>query len=327
MQIFVCGMHRSGTSVVARLLNMIGAYVGPEGSGLAANAENPKGFWERTDIVALNDRILAEADARWFDPYPWLTRSPVAPSATVSRAIRERLVDLDGHRPWFIKDPRLCLTLATWLPHCERPVVVVCSRDAAAVASSLVKHSTSLGFRLSREEADALWETYARSLLQAIDGIDSIYVRYEDVLASPMKAVEHLYAELGRAGVVGLRLPDPREVDAFVDPGLQHHGTGLAVPAAGSIAAGLLGRVRNAALPPSPDSTMRVLATLNQRLKRMDDVGISGIRDPGEIKALQDRVRELHAASYDHTFAWSAVTLRQLLDSAPAAADEPPDTD
>ncbi len=303
--------------MIARLLNMLGAYVGPEGSGLAANAENPKGFWERTDIVALNDRILAEADARWFDPYPWLTRSPVAPSASVSRAIRERLLDLDGHRPWFIKDPRLCLTLGAWLPHCERPVVVVCSRDARAVASSLVKHSTSLGFRLSREEADALWETYARSLLQAIDGIDCIYLRYEDVLASPMTAVERLLAELGNAGVVGLRRPDRREVYAFVDRELQHHGAAPATPSAGpSVAAGLRGEVPNADLPPLPDSTMPALAALHERLKRMDEVGISGIRDRDEIEAIQSRMRDLSGVLGDHDFSWSMQTLRRLVNTS-----------
>jgi hypothetical protein len=31
MQILVLGMHRSGTSMVARLLNMMGAYFAPEG--------------------------------------------------------------------------------------------------------------------------------------------------------------------------------------------------------------------------------------------------------------------------------------------------------
>jgi hypothetical protein len=39
-------MHRSGTSMVARLLNMMGAYFGAEGISTGANRENPKGFWE-----------------------------------------------------------------------------------------------------------------------------------------------------------------------------------------------------------------------------------------------------------------------------------------
>ena len=32
MQIIVLGMHRSGTAVMTKLLNMMGAYVGAEGS-------------------------------------------------------------------------------------------------------------------------------------------------------------------------------------------------------------------------------------------------------------------------------------------------------
>ncbi len=314
MQIFVCGMHRSGTSVIARLLNMLGAYIGPEGSGLAANAENPKGFWERADIVALNDRILAEADARWFDPYPWLTRAALTPSGATKRAIRDRLLDLDGHRPWFIKDPRLCLTLGTWLPHCERPVVVICSRDAGAVASSLAKHGVSIAFRLRRDEADALWETYSRSLLQAVVGLDCIYLSYEDVLASPIKAIENLYAKLVSAGVVGLRLPDPREVDAFVDPQLQHHATPAAVSDAHrAIVDALRGRAHVADIPPLHGGTLKVLAGLHQRLRRMDAVGGSGMQDRDKIEVLEDHIRQLHAASAERDLDWSMASLRRLL--------------
>ena len=44
MQILVLGMHRSGTSMVARLLNMMGAIFAPEGVSTGANQENPKGL-------------------------------------------------------------------------------------------------------------------------------------------------------------------------------------------------------------------------------------------------------------------------------------------
>ena len=63
MQILILGMHRSGTSVVARLLNMMGAYFAPEGVSNGANEENPKGFWERQDVRALNDLVLHSAGA------------------------------------------------------------------------------------------------------------------------------------------------------------------------------------------------------------------------------------------------------------------------
>jgi hypothetical protein len=51
MQVLVLGMHRSGTSMVARLLNMMGAYFAPEGTSLGANQEKPKGFLGTTRCV------------------------------------------------------------------------------------------------------------------------------------------------------------------------------------------------------------------------------------------------------------------------------------
>ena len=65
MQILVLGMHRSGTSMVARLLNLMGAYFAPEGVSLGANQENPKGFWERRDLCALNEMVLQSSGADW----------------------------------------------------------------------------------------------------------------------------------------------------------------------------------------------------------------------------------------------------------------------
>ena len=44
MQIIVLGMHRSGTSIVARLLNMMGAYFAPEGAAMPPTLDNPKGY-------------------------------------------------------------------------------------------------------------------------------------------------------------------------------------------------------------------------------------------------------------------------------------------
>ena len=58
-------MHRSGTSAVSRLLNMMGVYFAPEGFSTGANQENPKGFWERRDVRALNDMVLQSVGADW----------------------------------------------------------------------------------------------------------------------------------------------------------------------------------------------------------------------------------------------------------------------
>merc|ERR1719487_3208951 len=58
-QILVLGMHHSGTSVVSNLTMMMGAY-GGETSDLLLHPENPLKFWERRDVVALDEHRLVD---------------------------------------------------------------------------------------------------------------------------------------------------------------------------------------------------------------------------------------------------------------------------
>src|ERR1019366_7940994 len=62
-------MHRSGTSAVSRILNLLGADLGPEGD-LLTEYDNPAGHWESKALVACNDRILAAFGRSWDFP-PW----------------------------------------------------------------------------------------------------------------------------------------------------------------------------------------------------------------------------------------------------------------
>jgi hypothetical protein len=225
MQVFVCGMHRSGTSMVARLLNLMGLYFGPEGSALPANRENPKGFWERGDIVALNDQLLAAADSVWFDVHAFLARGDAwRPSQGLVDALRAKVLDIDAYRPWFIKDPRLCLTLPYWIEHCERPLIVVCSRSPQAVVASLAKRTEITGVAFSVDEAVSLWEAYSVELLRAAKTLPCVFVRYDDVLVAPQSACDALFEALEAAGVTGLRRPAAADIAAFVDAGLQRSG-------------------------------------------------------------------------------------------------------
>jgi len=51
--------------MVARLLNMMGEYFAPEGVEMPAHPENPKGFWERQDVL-LCIRLLRSANCEWY---------------------------------------------------------------------------------------------------------------------------------------------------------------------------------------------------------------------------------------------------------------------
>lgn len=73
MPICITGMHRSGTSMIARMLNICGVYLGKPDELMPPAADNPDGFWEHLGFRQLNDDILALNGAAWdFPPNPGL---------------------------------------------------------------------------------------------------------------------------------------------------------------------------------------------------------------------------------------------------------------
>ena len=216
MQLIVLGMHRSGTSVLARLLNLMGAYFGPEGSSTGANHENPKGFWERRDVRNLNDQVLHAMGCDWnrisaFDP----EAIPEAVAADFNRAAAPLVLDLDAHRPWLLKEPRLCLLFGLWRPLLEVPVCVHVLRHPVEVAASLLRRNG-----IPIEAGLALWEKYVRVASDSSAGLPAVTVSHHALMTEPVREVGRLHAGLERHGVRGLREPEPAEVEAFVKPGL-----------------------------------------------------------------------------------------------------------
>lgn len=66
----ILGMHRSGTSLVAQVLDRLGVVFGPREELLIANEDNPKGYWEIERVVHANDWILQELGRRWDTAFP-----------------------------------------------------------------------------------------------------------------------------------------------------------------------------------------------------------------------------------------------------------------
>jgi len=216
MQLIVLGMHRSGTSVLARLLNLMGAYFGPEGISTGGNQENPKGFWERRDVRLLNDTVLHAVGCDWNR----ISALDVgALPEIVTAEFRERasklILEMDAHRPWFMKEPRLCLLLPLWRQVLEAPVCIHIYRNPVEVASSLLTRN-----QMPMLAGLALWEKYVSSARMASAGLPSLSVSHHRLMTDPMPEVERIFSKLAEHGVSGLRMPSAREVAAFIDPKL-----------------------------------------------------------------------------------------------------------
>ena len=66
----VLSSGRSGTSLAARVLNLMGVDLGPESAMLEAGDMNARGYWENRQIMALNDAILERLGGTLFRPPP-----------------------------------------------------------------------------------------------------------------------------------------------------------------------------------------------------------------------------------------------------------------
>ena len=214
MQILVLGMHRSGTSVVARLLNMMGAYFAPEKIATPPTIANPKGYWERWDVLHLNEDILTAMGMTW-DNISDFNPQTITPDihTQFDSAAREIIFGLDANRPWMIKDPRFCLLLPFWRSWFEIPVCVYVHRRPIQVAQSLKTHHN-----LPLMLGIALWEKYNLSGLTYSTDMPRILISHEELMSNPIVTVKKLHQDLLDCEVQGLRLPSEKEIRAFIDP-------------------------------------------------------------------------------------------------------------
>ena len=202
--------------MVARLLNMMGVYFAPEGASTGANEENPKGFWERRDVRILNDTLLHSTGADWHRLSGFSLDQVTEPVLTQFKKEAGKItLAMDAHRPWFLKEPRLCVLAPLWLELLEFPVCVFVYRSPLEVARSLeMRNGFSLAFGL------ALWERYNTAALNATLGSRRIQVNHAELMADPVATVRTLAQGLEALGVRGLRSPSDEEILAFIDPSL-----------------------------------------------------------------------------------------------------------
>lgn len=216
MQLMVLGMHRSGTSVLARLLNLMGVYFGPEGISTGANQENPKGFWERRDVRALNDHVLHSVGCDWnkvleFDP----AALPAALVSEFEKRAARLVLEMDAHRPWMMKEPRLSLLFPLWHKMLDLPVCIRILRNPVEVASSLLTRNN-----IPIQAGLALWERYVRLEAHATEGVPGIIVSHRQLMQQPVEAAKALFDGLLSLEIPDIRLPSSVEINSFVSADL-----------------------------------------------------------------------------------------------------------
>ena len=180
----VLGMHRSGTSVLARLLAAAGANPGER--LVPGSHGNEDGHWEDAFAVETNERLLSALGYRWDDlrplPRDWMRSE----AAAVARAqIRDYLrSSLSKHPLWAIKDPRMCLFAELWLDAFAaegcRPSALLLGRHPQEIAGSLAVRDG-----MANGKAMLLWLRHALDAERATRGLPRAFIGYDELFADP----------------------------------------------------------------------------------------------------------------------------------------------
>ncbi len=169
----IIGMHRSGTSLVARILNLAGFSLGPEDDLVGATAHNQAGHWESQTALAINTTLLRRFGGDWdyppLLPEDWI--EAVRHEPVWKEACHFVTAQAESGKAWAWKEPRTTLTLAFWTAvlhslEMPQPRVLVCVRNPLDVAASLAARD-----HMSLSQALVLWHWYTDAALrQAPEG-------------------------------------------------------------------------------------------------------------------------------------------------------------
>ncbi len=189
----IAGMHRSGTSMITRILNLCGLYLGEQSDLLPAASDNPEGFWENAKFVQINDEILATLGGSWYLPPEIRPGWENSPELSILREQAQELIQqFNQHNFWGWKDPRNSLTLPFWQLLIPDLKVIIPLRNPLEVAQSLVRRN-----QFSEIFSLDLWQTYYQRLMSSSDAENRLITHYITPFFTPELELHRILDFLG----------------------------------------------------------------------------------------------------------------------------------
>lgn len=230
--VVVLGMHRSGTSLLSNVLHFLGVdmadltdHVSPKNAG---------GFWERPELTAIHDEILAAIErpisraghALPFPPGWWRRKEVQAIKPRLIAYLSEQLAK--SSNLWGFKDPRTCRLLPLWWEVFRdmnlRPIYVHALRTPAEASASMAKKSKVR--KVSVATSELMWLSYNYDILRYVTSErPPILVDYDEWFADGAIVARRLVEGLGIGS--DLSLDDAAEcVDTIVNGEYRHQVAG-----------------------------------------------------------------------------------------------------
>jgi len=219
--LLVLGMHRSGTSAVTRVVNLLGADIGK--NILRPGEGNSEGFWEHFDAVQVDHDLLLEFGRTWFDirrlPADWQQQAAGRNALERIKAIIQK--EFAGQPLVMIKDPRMCLIAPLWIEAFEAAgFEVQCLfvvRDPGEVADSLQARE-----KWPREPIFLLWAHYMMEAVLTTRQCGRSLITFDQLLDDWRGTLRRVAGELHLAWPRGEEAA-ASDIDAFLHRSHRHH--------------------------------------------------------------------------------------------------------
>ena len=181
----ITGMHRSGTSLAASLLQSSGVFIGDR--LMNGGTGNSKGHFEDWDFVDLHrDCLTNQATNR----EGWTTETDFSFSGEYLERVRNLIAARVKYPIWGWKDPRTTLFLDAWGQLIPQAKFIFIYRSPWDVVDSLFRRGDSI-FKTDPEIAIKTWLSYNLAILKFCHQTDRpwLLLRIEDVIHRPQLVV------------------------------------------------------------------------------------------------------------------------------------------
>jgi len=202
----IVGFGRSGTSLLAGILNTAGYYSGDD--LYPPRSSNPKGFFESAKINHINELLLEPYDFHLqakqypvyqaeYSPYRprkghrWLSYiSEFTEVETSDEYLLSAIQGFTQQSPYCYKDPRFAYTLPVWNSFLnKRAVILVVFRHPSVTVNSVIKECATVKyleqFYIDYPLAFKLWENYYKRVLWLIKRIANrkfVFIHYLQII-------------------------------------------------------------------------------------------------------------------------------------------------
>ncbi len=217
----VLGMHRSGTSLMTRLLSLLGADL-PQNLMDPSN-NNPTGYWESRKVREFNDKLLSLIGSRWDDwralPEGWEASHKAKSLVTEAEDL---LANEFGSSPFLVlKDPRISVLMPFWSASLSRAGLdfrpILALRNPLEVAASLEQRN---GF--PTELSYLLWLRYMLQAEASTRGMARAVLSYDDVMKNWAGAIDRLTGDLDLKWLKGVAQIS-NQANALISSKYRHH--------------------------------------------------------------------------------------------------------